>query len=66
MCQERETKIIYLPWGPEMLNSSPMLRSAYSHVKELLRKTLSKYKAMTNREKSGIARYRHRGGERET
>jgi hypothetical protein len=27
-----------------MLKSSPMLRSVYSCVKELLRKTLSKYK----------------------
>jgi hypothetical protein len=39
-----EAKIIYLPWGPEMLKSSPMLGSIYSHVKEPLRKTPSEYK----------------------
>jgi hypothetical protein len=33
-----------LPGGPEMLKSSPMLGSVYSHIKELLRKSLSKYK----------------------
>ena len=43
-----------------MLNSSPMLRSAYSHVKELLRKTLSKYKTI-NKE-----RRQHRGKGRES
>jgi hypothetical protein len=39
-----EAKIIYLPWGPEMLKSSLMLGSVYSHIKELLRNTPSKYK----------------------
>jgi hypothetical protein len=35
-----EAKIIYLPWGPEMLKSSLMLGSVYSHIKEPLRITL--------------------------
>ena len=34
-----------------MLNSSPMLRSMYSRIKELLRNTLSKYKTINKREK---------------
>jgi hypothetical protein len=35
----REAKIIYCLGGPAMLKSSPMLRSMYSCIKELLRKT---------------------------
>ena len=50
-----EAKITYLPWGPEMLNSSLMLGSVYSCVKESLRNTLSKYKTINKEEK------RHRG-----
>ena len=46
-----EVNIIYLPWGPEMLKSSPMLGSVYSRVKEPLRKTPSMYKATNRREK---------------
>ena len=53
---KRQVKIIYLPWGPEMLNSSPMLGSVYSRVKEPLRNTLSKYKTINKERK------RHRGG----
>jgi hypothetical protein len=41
---KRRAKIIYLPWGPEMLKSSPMLGSVYSHIKKPLRKSPSKYK----------------------
>jgi hypothetical protein len=37
-------KLIYCLGGPAMLKSSLMLRSMYSHVKEPLRITLSKYK----------------------
>ena len=48
---KREANIIYSPWGPEMLKSSPMLSSIYSHVKKLLRKTPSKYKAINRKEK---------------
>jgi hypothetical protein len=44
-----EAKIIYLPWGPEMLKSSPILRSVYSRVNESLRNTLSKYKTINKR-----------------
>jgi hypothetical protein len=51
MRQER-TKIIYSPWGPEMLKSSPMLGSVYSRVKEPLRKTPSKYKTIKKGEKA--------------
>jgi hypothetical protein len=32
-----------------MLKSSLMLRSVYSHVKKLLRKTLSKYKTINKK-----------------
>jgi hypothetical protein len=39
-----ESRDNLLPWGPEMLKSSLMLRSVYSHVKKPLRKTPSKYK----------------------
>jgi hypothetical protein len=46
---------MYSPWGPEMLKSSPMLRSVYSRVKEPLRKTPSKYKTINKKGK------RHRG-----
>jgi hypothetical protein len=35
-----------------MLNSSPMLGSIYSRVKELLRKTPSKYKTINRRGKA--------------
>jgi hypothetical protein len=52
-CQRR-AKIIYSPWGPEMLNSSPMLGSVYSHVKKPLRNTPSKYKTINKRGKCGI------------
>jgi hypothetical protein len=46
-----------------MLKSSSMLRSVYSHIKEPLRKTLSKYR-LINKRKSGIREHRHRGRER--
>jgi hypothetical protein len=46
----RRVKIIYSPWGPEMLKSSPMLGSMYSRVKKPLRNTLSKYKTINKRE----------------
>ena len=55
MCQ-KTSKDNLLPWGPEMLKNSPMLGSVYSCIKELLRKTPSKYKAINRREKW------HRGG----
>jgi hypothetical protein len=42
---------IYCQGGPEMLKSSPMLRSVYNHIKKLLRKTLSKYKTINKRRK---------------
>jgi hypothetical protein len=44
-----------------MLKSSPMLGSMYSHVKEPLRKTPSKYKAINKRGKQHRG-HRHRGG----
>jgi hypothetical protein len=44
-----EAKIIYSPWGPEILKSSPMLGSVYSCIKEPLRNTLSKYKTINKR-----------------
>jgi hypothetical protein len=44
MCHTKEQTIMILPGGPEMLKSSPMLRSVYSCVKEPLRKTPSKYR----------------------
>jgi hypothetical protein len=49
---KRGAKIIYSPWGPEMLKSSPMLRSVYSRVNKPLRKTPSKYKAINRRGKA--------------
>ena len=57
---KRKANIIYCLGDPEMLKSSPMLGSVYSHVKELLRKTPSMYKTM-NRRKSAMGRHRHRG-----
>jgi hypothetical protein len=62
-CHTKERTIIILPGGPEMLKSSSMLRSVYSRIKELLRKTLSKYR-LINKRKSGIREHRHRGRER--
>ena len=50
-CQIRDKEYRYSPWGPEMLMDSLMLGSIYSHVKEPLRNTLSKYKAINKREK---------------
>jgi hypothetical protein len=43
---KREAKLIYCLGGPAMLKSSPMLGSVYSCVKELLRKSPSKYKTI--------------------
>jgi hypothetical protein len=45
---------IYCLGVPAMLKSSPMLGSVYSRIKEPLRKTPSKYKAINKRGKSGI------------
>ena len=42
--QRESKKIIYCLEVPEMLKSSPMLGSMYSHIKELLRNTLSEYR----------------------
>ena len=47
---KREANIIYCLGSPEMLKNSPMPGSTYSHVKEPLRKTLSKYKTINKRE----------------
>jgi hypothetical protein len=47
-----------------MLKSSPMLGSIYSRVKEPLRKTLSKYKAINKEEEKRHRGHRHRGGEK--
>jgi hypothetical protein len=44
MYHTKEVTIMILPGDPEMLKSSPMLRSVYNCVKELLRKTPSKYR----------------------
>jgi hypothetical protein len=46
-----------------MLKSSLMLRSVYSHVKKLLRKTLSKYKTI-NKKETRHRGHRHRGGDK--
>ena len=52
----RDRQRIYIALGgPEMSMDSPMLGSVYSHIKEPLRNTPSKYRAINKREK------RHRG-----
>ena len=52
MRQTRDKEYIYCLGGPEMSMDSPMLGSVYSCVKELLRNTPSKYKAINKKEKA--------------
>jgi hypothetical protein len=60
MCYTKERTIMILPGGPKILKSSLMPGSVYSHVKEPLRKSLSKYRFI-NKRKSGIRQHRHSG-----